>query len=199
MTKPAKRLIRLLIAAALALVATGAAGVEARSKRRPPERWKEGLSKPRYDAVVSSTHYLEAADGTQLSLTLHLPEGLPAEAKIPTLLQITPYQPIDQGLSRLGSYADYFFFVLRGAAYVEADARGTGGSEGCLDFGGKADRQDAEVFADWIRKQPWSNGKIVTDGVSHPGMGSLVAHTSVRNLTGALAHAPVVSYYRDEW
>jgi X-Pro dipeptidyl-peptidase len=39
----------------------------------------------------------------------------------------------------------------------------------------------------------------VTDGVSHPGMGSVVAHTAIPGLTGALAHAPVVSYYQDEW
>ena len=32
------------------------------------------------------------------------------------------------------------------------------------------------MFANWIRSQDWSNGVIVTDGVSHPGMGSVVAH-----------------------
>lgn len=194
-----QRLLPMLILVPLAILATTVSGATSAEKRWSPERWKKTLSQEKYDAVVSSTHFLEAADGTQLSLTLHLPAGLPKDAKIATLLQITPYQPIDQGLSRFGTYDDYFFFVLRGAAYVEADARGTGGSEGCLDFGGGADRSDAQVFADWIREQPWSNGDIVTDGVSHPGMGSLVAHTSVPHLTGALAHAPVVSYYRDEW
>ena len=165
-------------------------------KRWSTERWMKTLSQPIYQEVEVTTHYIEAADGAQLSLTLHLPVGLPAKAKVPTLMQMTPYRPLDQAAS---GYVDYEFFVLRGAAYVEADERGTGGSEGCLDFGGSADRSDAKVFAKWIRSQPWSNGRIVTDGVSHPGMGSVVAHTAIPGLTGALAHAPVVSYYQDEW
>lgn len=182
-------------ALALGLVA-GPATAGKKGKRWSPERWRAALSEPKYSGIVSSTHYLEADDGTTLSLILHLPQGLEEGAKIPTLMQMTPYQPLDQALN---SYGDYDFFVLRGAAYVEADERGTGGSGGCLDFGGSADRSDAKVFAEWIRSQPWSNGRIVTDGVSHPGMGSVVAHTSIKGLTAALAHAPVVSYYQDEW
>jgi predicted acyl esterase len=194
-----KRLTGLLVLLALvsaSAVATTSAASTKRARRWSTERWMRTLSQPKYSGVEVTTHYLEAEDGTQLSLTLHLPQGLEENKKIPTLMQMTPYRPLDQGL---GGYADYEFFVLRGAAYVEADERGTGGSEGCLDFGGSADRSDAKVFARWIRSQPWSNGKIVTDGVSHPGMGSVVAHTSIPNLTGALTHAPVVSYYQDEW
>lgn len=187
----------LALAVCLAALPLAAGPASAGSKKRwSTERWKAALSKPKYQDVEVTTHYLEAEDGTQLSLTLHLPAGLPADARIPTLMQMTPYRPLDQAA---GGYADYEFFVLRGAAYVEADERGTGGSEGCLDFGGSADRSDAKVFAEWIRAQPWSNGKIVTDGVSHPGMGSVVAHAAIPGLTGAITHAPVVSYYQDEW
>ena len=192
-----RRFTALTLALLLMVLAAAAAPATAGKKKRwPAERWKASLTKPKYTDVAVTTHYLEAEDGTQLSLTVHLPVGLPEGAKVPTLMQMTPYRPLDQGL---GGYTDYEFFVLRGAAYVEADERGTGGSEGCLDFGGSADRSDAKVFAEWIRSQPWSNGKIVTDGVSHPGMGSVVAHAAIPGLTGALAHAPVVSYYQDEW
>lgn len=166
-------------------------------RRWTAEEWQATLTEPIYSGVTTSTHYLTARDGTQLSLTVHLPAGLPPDARIPTLMQMTPYRPLDQALP--GSLDDYLFFVERGAAYVEADERGTGGSEGCLDFGGSADRADAEVFAEFIRAQPWSNGRIVTDGVSHPGMGSVVAHAAIPGLTGAVAVAPVVSYYQDEW
>ena len=194
---PSRRFAALWLSLLLLVLAAGAAPATASKKKRwSTERWKATLSKPIYDDVEVSTHYVEAEDGTQLSLTVHLPAGLPRGAKIPTLMQMTPYRPLDQAA---GGYTDYEFFVLRGAAYVEADERGTGGSEGCLDFGGSADRSDAQVFAEWIRKQPWSNGRIVTDGVSHPGMGSVVAHAAIPGLTGALAHAPVVSYYQDEW
>jgi hypothetical protein len=174
--------------------------VDAAPARIPPEAWKAALSKPVYEGVVDSIESLAAADGARLSLSLHLPAGLEPGARIPTLLQLTPYQSYlapdgDPGPAS-PSWADY---VLRGAAYVEADARGTGTSEGCLDFGGSLDRADAVAFAEWIRAQPWSNGVIVADGISHPGMGAVVAHAAVPGLAGALAHAPVVSYYRDEW
>lgn len=170
--------------------------------RVAPEEWKGQLSEPVFDAVESSVVYLEAEDGTQLSLTLHLPQGLEPDATVPTLLQITPYQsgresnPVEGTQGPFSAWED---FVLRGAAYVEADARGSNGSEGCLDFGGSKDRSDARVFTDWIRSQDWSNDEIVTDGVSHPGMGSIVAHAADADLTAGLAHAPVVSYYQDQW
>lgn len=198
--------------AALVLLAAGCVGPGAtqdepstdRDARVPTETWKDGLSTASFSGVASSLHRLSAPDGTTLSLTLHLPEGLPEDAQVPTLLQLTPYQPLAArtstpatGTSAAGG--SWAFFVERGAAYVEADARGTGGSGGCLDFGGAADRADAKAFADWVRAQPWSNGVVVTDGVSHPGMGSLVAHVADPQLSGALAHAPVVSYYNDEW
>ena len=188
--------MKILVLLTVLCAAVAVPGAAQTPERMAPEQWKAQLSKQRFTSVTQTTRYLTAADGTQLSLTLHLPAGLPAGEKIPTLLQLSPYRPLDQGA---GGYDDFEFFVKRGAAYVQADERGTGGSEGCLDFGGTADRSDAEVFAEWVRKQAWSNGRVVTDGVSHPGMGSVVAHAAVKGLTGALAHAPVVSYYQDEW
>lgn len=185
----------IVVVVVLASLAAAAPGAAQNEERWHPDRWQEQLSSERFSGVTRSTHYITAEDGTQLSLTVHLPTGLPAGERIPTLLQLTPYRPLDQ----LSGYGSFEFFVRRGAAYVEADERGTGGSDGCLDFGGSADRSDAAVFTDWIRTQPWSNGRVVTDGVSHPGMGSVVAHAAVDGLTGALAHAPVVSYYQDEW
>lgn len=173
--------------------------------RVAPEVWRSALSQPVYEGVESSIVYLRAADGTQLSLTLHLPANLPADAKLPTLMQMTPYQAFLSTRTWTPvtgtqlPHPDWNDFVLRGAAYVEADERGATASGGCLDFGGSLDRSDAVAFAEWIRAQPWSNGAIVTDGISHPGMGSVVAHAAIPGLTAALAHAPVVSYYQDEW
>ncbi len=172
------------------------------ASRVPVREWMAGLSEPRFDSLVESIHRITAEDGTELALTLFLPSGLPADEPVPTLLELTPYQTLGRGPALVlggGPGGSWGEVVLRGAAFVRADARGTHGSEGCLDFGGSADRSDARLFADWIRAQPWSNGVVVTDGVSHPGMGSVVAHVADPLLTGALAHAPVVSYYQDEW
>jgi uncharacterized protein len=174
-------------------------------RRLSVAEWTAKLSRPIYSDFVSTVHQIEAADGTPLGLTLHLPAGLPAGATIPTLMEITPYQAFLAveynlpGLGTPGPGSSWRFYVERGAAYVEADARGTTRSGGCLDFGGSADRSDAAAFVAWVRAQPWSNGVVVTDGISHPGMGSVVAHAGVPDLQGALTHAPVVDYYRDEW
>jgi predicted acyl esterase len=166
-------------------------------------QWKAQLSKPVYKGIDAAVHFIPAADGTKLSLTTYLPQGLPAGTKVPTVMEITPYDaPTPTGTPVVGGTdpgTTWSPYVLAGAAYVAADARGTNGSAGCLDFGGSADRSDARAFVAWVRAQPWSNGVVVTDGVSHPGMGSVVAHAAIPDLTGALADAPVVSYYQDEW
>lgn len=177
-----------------------AAKEQSTAKRRvAPEDWRAQLSQPRFTEISSEVIYITAVDGTQLSLTLHRPVGAEGE-KLPTLMQMTPYQAfLNPRTEADPPSSDWADFVLRGAAYVEADERGSTGSDGCLDFGGSLDRSDAVVFADWIRAQAWSNGLIVTDGISHPGMGSVVAHAAIPGLTAALAHAPVVSYYQDEW
>jgi predicted acyl esterase len=187
---------RLLLVLVLALLAAAAPAAHGKEKRWAPERWTGALSEPIYDGVERGTHHVEAEDGSTLSLTVHLPRGRKPDVKLPTLLELSPYRPLDQAT---GAYDENEFFVVRGAAYVAADVRGTGGSEGCLDFGGSADRSDARVVAAWIRSQPWSNGRIATDGFSHSGMGSIAAHAAVPGLAGAVAHAPVVSYYSDEW
>ena len=151
---------RLLVVTALVLsivLCLPVAALAQRSENRvPPQKWKNKLSQPKYPGVESSIHYLKAADGAQLSLTLHLPQGLERSKRIPTLLQITPYQPLTLNArptrppSAAGDWTD---FVMRGAAYVEADARGTNASDGCLDFGGKLDRADAKTFTRRIKNQ----------------------------------------------
>jgi predicted acyl esterase len=176
---------------------TGIPADDAAAGRLAPLEWKARLAAKNTSGVATTVHYLKARDGATLSLTQHLPVPIPAGTKVPTLLQLTPYQAGREPTAPPA--ASWRYYVDRGAAYVEADARGTNGSEGCLDFGGSLDRSDAQVFVEWIRKQSWSNGVVVADGISHPGMGAIVLHAAVPELTASLAHAPVVSYYQDEW
>ncbi|HEX2296637.1 MAG TPA: hypothetical protein VHN37_15195, partial [Actinomycetota bacterium] len=80
-----RRFAALAVVLCLAAVSLAAGPASARKKKRwSTERWKATLSQPKYSGVDVSTHYLEAEDGTQLSLTLHLPQGLPSGARIPT-------------------------------------------------------------------------------------------------------------------
>ncbi|HEX9816467.1 MAG TPA: CocE/NonD family hydrolase [Candidatus Thermoplasmatota archaeon] len=162
------------------------------------DQWNETLTTPTFGSIARSVHHVTAFDGTRLSLTLFLPQELPPDVKLPTLVELTPYQSLNPDVGPvLPAFATEY--VKHGVALVAADARGTNGSDGCLDFGGTADRRDAQIFAEWIRAQPWSNGKIVVEGVSHPGMGAVVAHAAIPGLTASIPTAPVVSYYQDEW
>lgn len=182
---------------------------EESAARWPAEAWKATLSTQTFAEVDTSVHYISADDGTQLSLTLQLPRGLPAGQKVPTLLEFTAYQALRTSGPFVGTGPaargtdiapeSFTYYVHRGAAFVEADARGSNASGGCLDFGGSTDRSDAATFVAWIRSQPWSNGVIVSDGLSYPGMGSVLTHTADPQLTAAMAQSPVVSFYLHEW
>lgn len=163
----------------------------------PYASWKETLSVERFTDIVSAQSHLTAPDGTTLAVTVWRPADA-GDEKLPTLLQITPYQSLDRPFYTLAEGPE--FWPRRGVAFAEADARGTHSSGGCLDFGGAKDREDAVAFAEWTRAQPWSDGRILVEGVSHPGMGVLVAAVArAPGLVGGLAHAPVSSYYMDEW
>ena len=61
------------------------------------------------------------------------------------------------------------YFAPRGYAVVFVDLRGTGQSGGCLDHLGLNDQADAKDVLQWIKKQPWSNGRIGMTGHSYVG------------------------------
>lgn len=177
----------------------------------PPTDWTTELSQPIYDGIISAIARTTSADGTSLSLAFHLPQGLPEGERVPTLLRLTPYQGGTAGPFGYGRTSTPMgtapppgggpveATVLRGAAFVEGALRGTAGSGGCIDFGGDADRGDAQAFVAWIRAQPWSNGVVVTAGISHDGMASVAAHVAVQDLGASIAYAASLSYYLDEW
>jgi putative CocE/NonD family hydrolase len=54
--------------------------------------------------------------------------------------------------------------------YVAAffDLRGTGGSGGCMDWGGPDEQGDQAVLVEWLAAQPWSSGRVAMGGNSYP-------------------------------
>ncbi len=59
-----------------------------------------------------------------------------------------------------------------GFVSVGQDMRGTALSQGNFTMW-QSDKNDSQDLGDWIVKQPWSNGKIMTLGASADGIGSL--------------------------
>lgn len=132
--------------------------------------------------VRNTSLYVTSADGTKIAIDVWLPKTLKAGERVPGLIKATPYWRGRQ-LTFIGkAVATYLAPSIaiepdveilngRGYAVIVADARGTGASFGTL----KIMFSDAEVadygsVADWIVKQPWSNGKVGAYGFSYRGI-----------------------------
>lgn len=128
-----------------------------------------------YAGIRTSSRYLAMRDGVRIAIDVHLPEGLPAGERVPTILRQTRYHrssifrwPFGVALEGPGELAR--FFVTRGYAWVDVDARGSGASFGSRPYDWSPDeRRDGAEIVDWIVGQPWSNGRVGATGASYDG------------------------------
>ncbi len=100
------------------------------------------------------------SDGVILYADVYLPAAL---GKYPTLVTRTPY-----GVQRDGAHETLVKFAQRGYAVITVDVRGRYESEGKWDpfrYEGK----DGYDIIEWAAVQPFSNGKIGTNGGSYVG------------------------------
>jgi hypothetical protein len=122
--------------------------------------------------------YVAARDSTRLAVDVHLPLGRAKDARLPVIVIFTPYyrrfrlkdgHPNNVEPSpNTALYRDAF--VPHGYAVVVVDVRGTGASFGArYGFRSPVERDDYSDIADWIVKQPWSNGRIGSIGISYVG------------------------------
>ncbi|HEY6981623.1 CocE/NonD family hydrolase [Reyranella sp.] len=143
--------------------------------RVPPSRYLEGRP-AEFKVGAPSSVYVTMADGCRLAVDVILPDG-DSTRRWPTVLILTPYVrrfELAPGATAVESspntcrYRD--LFVPRGYALVVVDARGTGASFGTRDsFRSPRERDDYRVIADWIVRQPWSDGVIGATGISYLG------------------------------
>lgn len=132
---------------------------------------------PQYDppdlypaSKTQAVHFISADDGTQLAVYVTLPageDGVAAAGKFPTVLSFTGYNT-DPATG--GSYS---FLPRHGYAYVSADARGTGRSQGEWDGLGSKEQGDYRAIVDWIVAQDWADGKVADFGESYVGITGL--------------------------
>ncbi len=99
-------------------------------------------------------------DGAKLYADVYLPR---AEGRYPVLVVRTPY-----GVQRDGVHETMMKFAQRGYAVVMNDTRGRYESEGKWEpF--RTEAEDGYDTIEWAAKQPWSNGKVATQGGSYLG------------------------------
>jgi predicted acyl esterase len=98
-------------------------------------------------------------DGVHLNVSAYTPR---AGGKVPAVVELTPYT-VDS------AHGEGQYFPGRGLAYVVADVRGRGDSEGVFRQMIN-DAPDACDLIDWVIQQPWSDGRVVLYGGSYSGM-----------------------------
>ena len=154
----------------------------------PGEGWRlspaeYGQTRPAlYRTGAPFSCYVGMRDGCRLALDVYLPQGSPGapggQEKRPTILIFTPYYrrfrllpgapATTEASPNAGKWRD--LFVPRGYALVVCDVRGTGASFGTRDgFRSPAEREDFGEIADWVVRQPWSNGMLGATGISYVG------------------------------
>jgi uncharacterized protein len=88
----------------------------------------------------------------------------PSQGRVPTLVYRTPYGKRDA----LEEYTTFTRAVERGYAVVVQDVRGRYASEG--EFRPyENEGRDGYDTIEWAARQPWSNGRVGTFGLSYPG------------------------------
>ena len=111
-------------------------------------------------------------DGTDIAVRIYLPEE---EGAYPTLLAASPYC-YDTDVLPVHSIFPWretgpvAWYAERGYAYVRADVRGTGKSEGEFGLLDTAEQHDLYDLVEWIAEQSWSTGKVGGIGQSYYAM-----------------------------
>lgn len=140
-------------------------------------------------------------DGARLSGDLYLP-GVDGAADLSrrydTLLIRTPYgrSTPDQAMTAKA-------YTARGYAVLVQDARGTGASDGAMEpmrNESWGPNQDGAETVAWLRRQPWSSGRVVTAGPSYlGGVQLLLAAMDPPGLETAFVQMPAVNQFEGNW
>ncbi|WP_405550242.1 CocE/NonD family hydrolase [Streptomyces globisporus] len=180
-----------------ALVATATDSVTHAENPRVPEgaRWTQ--------------HYFPSSDGskTELHADVLLPEKLPKDGKVPTILSVSAYfgHSGETGVeeTRSGPSKRFQDFMKgtdlfdKGYAFVMVDSRGFGGSTGCIDLAGPGDQADVKAAIDWSAKQPWSTGAVGMYGKSFDAYTGLLGNNLKNDaLKAVVAQEPVWDLYK---
>jgi len=136
---------------------------------------------------AKSTVAVPMRDGVRLRADLYAPEpGRPW----PVLVHRTPYD-------RKRTEATALRYAAAGYAVLLQDCRGRFESEGSF-HPYNNEGQDGYDTLDWIRKQPWSNGRVAMFGGSYTG--AVQWQAAVEGAPGLVALAPTAtwtSFYRN--
>ena len=138
-------------------------------------------------------------DGVRISVCVYRPDDA---ARVPALFAASPYQ---HEFDTVPAYPLFLWretgpvewYVENGYAYVHADVRGSGGSEGEFGFMDAVEQQDYVQLIAWITRQSWCNGKVGGIGQSYYAMAQwLMATLNPPGLACIAPYDGLVDQYR---
>ena len=110
-------------------------------------------------------------DGVRLAADLYLPGDADPDARLPVVMEYTPYRKDDVDLE---SRAFYLALPRHGYVVARVDIRGTGASEGIsTDEYTLQEQRDGYDAVEWIAAQPWCDGQVNMMGISYGGFTAL--------------------------
>ena len=136
----------------------------------PEGKWEPGEAK--YGVSSEVSYMITTDDGIKLYAGAFYPTDLRtgerAEGVFTVFIEHTPYGMEGE---TVGPNA---FLVEHGYIFLVVRPRGTGKSEGEIDYFGPRDFQDGVNIVDWAaHKLPGSDGRLVLGGLSYPGQMAL--------------------------
>ena len=145
-----------------------------------------------------------AADGTVLRGHVYIPTGTGRHA---TVLEMSPYWNTTYGLSDNqaqqinGQNTMKLWlrpFLEAGFAVALVNIRGTGLSDGCMQWGTRVDWDDAKTVVNAVAALPGSNGKVGMFGLSWDAWTQFMALADKppAALKAVVPASPVIDYYR---
>ena len=143
-----------------------------------------------------------AADGTVLRGHVYVPTG---RGRLGTVLELSPYWNTSYGPSeeqetevdgRRTMKGWHRPFLEAGFAVALVNMRGTGESDGCMQWGVDPDWSDAGTVVDALAAQPWSNGRVGMFGLSYPGWSQYMALAAKpKALKAVIPISAVIDYW----
>ncbi len=139
----------------------------------------EHYFRPLYKDFLVNSIYITMKDGIKIAATICMPKGLSPGDKIPTLLYQTRYQRTHHFRipfrwiwreTVLDHYPKTELFTANGYACIYVDVRGCGASYGSRTGPfSEEEVKDGNDIVDWIISQSWSDGNVVSCGISYTG------------------------------